>query len=99
MEGKGAYTVVDGHHITLGANDYVLAPNGALHDHGVVAEGEVSIWQDGLDIPLMNSLETNFYAVYDRPAHTATFSRPASLSLSSVTTRRPASSGFTRSSA
>lgn len=73
MEGKGAYTVVDGHHITLGANDYVLTPNGAWHDHGVVADGEVSIWQDGLDIPLMNSLETNFYAVYDQPAQTAAF--------------------------
>lgn len=73
MEGKGAYTVVDGHHITLGANDYVLTPNGAWHDHGVLAGGEVSIWQDGLDIPLMNSLETNFYAVYDQPAQTAAF--------------------------
>src|SRR3546814_16331852 len=77
MEGKGAYTVVDGHHITLGANDYVLTPNGAWHDHGVDAEGEVSIWQDGLDIPLMNRLETNFYAVYDRPAHTAAFTADA----------------------
>jgi len=73
MEGRGAYTVVDGHHITLGANDYVLTPGGCWHDHGVVAEGEVSIWQDGLDIPLMNSLETNFYAVYDQPAQTAAF--------------------------
>lgn len=70
MEGAGAYTVVDGHHITLGKNDYVLTPNGCWHDHGVAADGEVSIWQDGLDIPLMNSLETNFYAVYDAPAQT-----------------------------
>ncbi|MBP8670824.1 MAG: cupin domain-containing protein [Sphingobium sp.] len=73
MEGKGAYTVVDGHHITLGKNDYVLTPNGCWHDHGVVADGEISIWQDGLDIPLMNCLETNFYAVYDAPTQTALF--------------------------
>lgn len=73
MEGKGAYTVVDGHPITLGINDYVLTPNGCWHDHGVTADGEVSIWQDGLDIPLMNSLETNFYAVYDQPAQTPAF--------------------------
>src|SRR3546814_3368456 len=73
MEGKGAYTVVDGHPITLGANDYVLTPNGCWHDHGVTADGEVSIWQDGLDIPLMNCLETNFYAVYEQPAQTAAF--------------------------
>jgi gentisate 1,2-dioxygenase len=73
MEGEGAYTVVDGHHITLGKNDYVLTPNGCWHDHGVVAEGKLSIWQDGLDIPLMNCMETNFYAVYDRPAQTPGF--------------------------
>ena len=28
MEGAGAYTVVDGHKMTLGANDFVLTPNG-----------------------------------------------------------------------
>lgn len=73
MEGAGAYTVVDGHRITLGRNDYVLTPNGCWHDHGVVAEGKICVWQDGLDIPLMNSLETNFYAVYDSPAQTAAY--------------------------
>lgn len=73
MEGAGAYTVVDGHRITLGKNDYVLTPNGCWHDHGVAADGKVCIWQDGLDIPLMNSMETNFYAVYEAPAQTAAF--------------------------
>jgi gentisate 1,2-dioxygenase len=71
MEGDGAYTVVDGHRITLGALDYVLTPSGCWHDHGVSEEGQVSIWQDGLDIPLMNMLETNFYAVYNSPAQDA----------------------------
>lgn len=73
MEGCGAFTVVDGHRITLGGNDYVLTPNGCWHDHGVMADGEISIWQDGLDIPLMNCLESNFYAVYDQPAQTALY--------------------------
>lgn len=36
MEGKGAYTVVDGHKMTLGANDFVLTPNGTWHEHGVL---------------------------------------------------------------
>lgn len=67
MEGGGAYTVVDGHEITLEANDYVLTPTGCWHDHGVFPDGKLSIWQDGLDIPLMNSLETNFYAVHSEP--------------------------------
>ena len=64
MEGRGAYTIVDGHKMTLGENDFVLTPNGSWHEHGVEASGTDCIWQDGLDIPLVNSLEANFYAVH-----------------------------------
>src|SRR6187401_1980830 len=56
MEGKGAYTVVDGERMTLGARDFVLTPNG--------------IWHDGLDIPLMNSLDANFYEVHPQTVQT-----------------------------
>lgn len=65
MEGSGAYTIVDGHKLTLGANDFVLTPNGTWHEHGVSPDGAPCIWQDGLDIPLVNALEANFYAVHD----------------------------------
>jgi gentisate 1,2-dioxygenase len=64
MEGKGAYTVVDGHRIELGARDFVITPNRTWHEHGVSADGETSMWQDGLDIPLTNALEANFYEVH-----------------------------------
>jgi gentisate 1,2-dioxygenase len=64
MEGSGAYTIVDGHKMTLGANDFVLTPNGTWHEHGVSAGGSPCLWQDGLDIPLVNTLEANFYAVH-----------------------------------
>ncbi|WP_417548529.1 cupin domain-containing protein [Marinobacter segnicrescens] len=64
MEGRGAYTIVDGHKMTLGANDFVLTPNGTWHEHGVEADGSPCIWQDGLDIPLVNALEAGFYAVH-----------------------------------
>jgi hypothetical protein len=64
MEGAGAYTIVDGHKMTLGANDFVLTPNGTWHEHGVEATGVVCIWQDGLDIPLVNALEANFFAMH-----------------------------------
>ncbi|WP_028226488.1 cupin domain-containing protein [Paraburkholderia ferrariae] len=64
MEGTGAYTIVDGHKMTLGRNDFVLTPNGTWHEHGVAAEGSPCIWQDGLDIPLVNALEAGFYAVH-----------------------------------
>jgi gentisate 1,2-dioxygenase len=64
MEGRGAYTIVDGHKMTLGANDFVLTPNGTWHEHGVASDGTPCIWQDGLDIPLVNALEANFYEVH-----------------------------------
>lgn len=64
MEGSGAFTNVDGHKMTLGPNDFVLTPNGTWHEHGVDAQGAPCIWQDGLDIPLMNALEANFYEVH-----------------------------------
>jgi len=64
MEGSGAYTIVDGHKMSLAANDFVLTPNGAWHEHGVEADGTPCIWQDGLDIPLVNALEANFFAVH-----------------------------------
>ena len=64
MEGTGAYTVVDGHKMTLGANDFVLTPNGTWHEHGVDAAGSPCIWQDGLDIPFVNAMEANFFAVH-----------------------------------
>jgi gentisate 1,2-dioxygenase len=64
MEGEGAYTIVDGHKMSLKANDFVLTPNGTWHEHGVEASGSPCIWQDGLDIPLVNALEANFFAVH-----------------------------------
>jgi gentisate 1,2-dioxygenase len=64
MEGTGAYTVVDGHKMTLGRNDFVLTPNGTWHEHAVEDTGSPCIWQDGLDIPFVNALEANFFEVH-----------------------------------
>jgi gentisate 1,2-dioxygenase len=64
MQGRGAYTVVDGERLTVQERDFVLTPNGTWHDHGVEADGTQCIWQDGLDIPLMNALDANFYEVH-----------------------------------
>ena len=73
MEGSGAYTVVDGHKIELNALDFVLTPNGCWHDHGVADSGDQCVWQDGLDIPLMNALDANFYDVYPEKAQKALY--------------------------
>jgi len=64
LEGSGAYTVVDGHKVHLKARDFIITPATAWHDHGVSAEGQVCIWQDGLDMLLVNQLEANFYEVH-----------------------------------
>jgi len=66
MEGRGAYTIVDGERLELGARDFVLTPNGTWHEHGVEGNGSVCIWQDGLDIPLVNALEANFFVVHPK---------------------------------
>ncbi|MDW8467680.1 MAG: cupin domain-containing protein [Burkholderiales bacterium] len=70
MEGRGAYTVVDGERMRLEARDFVLTPNGTWHDHGVDPDGTQCIWQDGLDIPLMNALDANFYEVHPQLVQT-----------------------------
>jgi gentisate 1,2-dioxygenase len=70
MEGRGAYTVVDGERLALGARDFVLTPNGTWHDHGVEAGGTQCVWQDGLDIPMMNALDANFYEVHPQTVQT-----------------------------
>ncbi|WP_237387423.1 cupin domain-containing protein [Xenorhabdus sp. Sc-CR9] len=64
MEGRGAYTIVDGRKLLLEENDFVLTPNGTWHEHGVEPDGSQCIWQDGLDIPLVNVLEAGFYKVH-----------------------------------
>ena len=49
MEGAGGYTVVDGHKMSLAAGDFVITPNGTWHDHGVEADGDITVW-DSLSI-------------------------------------------------
>src|SRR5262249_45850607 len=64
MAGKGAYTIVDGERMNLGARDFVLTPNGTWHEHGVDASGTPCVGQGRPDLPLMNSLDANFYEVH-----------------------------------
>lgn len=73
MEGQGGYTIVDGHHVDLGERDFVLTPNGTWHDHGVAEGGEICLWQDGLDIPLANALEANWYETHPDDYQTTLF--------------------------
>jgi gentisate 1,2-dioxygenase len=73
IEGKGAYTIVDGHKIQLNPGDFVITPNDTWHDHGVDPDGETTIWQDGLDMLMVNQLDANFYAVHPDTRQTPSF--------------------------
>ena len=96
MEGKGAYTVVDGHKMTLGANDFVLTPNGTWHEHGVSEDGTMCIWQDGLDIPLVNAFEAGFYVVHPDLAQAVTHPVDDSTALWGGVALRPQVNSWTK---
>ena len=96
MEGRGAFTVVDGHKMTLGANDFVLTPNGTWHEHGVAEDGTTCIWQDGLDIPLVNAMEAGFYAVHPDLNQTVTYPVDDTSAAWANPALRPQVSGWTK---
>lgn len=63
IEGTGAYTAVDGERIYMAPGDLILTPSWAWHDHGNDTKERV-VWMDGLDIPLIASVEAMFFEFY-----------------------------------
>jgi gentisate 1,2-dioxygenase len=63
IEGEGAYTSVDGTKITMHPGDFILTPSWTYHDHGNPTETPV-VWLDGLDIPVVNMLDSSFAEHY-----------------------------------
>ena len=59
LEGTGAYTAVDGERTTMHPGDFILTPSWTFHDHGNPGS-EATIWLDGLDMPIVNLLDTSF---------------------------------------
>jgi gentisate 1,2-dioxygenase len=59
IEGRGAYTAVDGERTTMQPGDFILTPSWTFHDHGNPGDAPV-IWMDGLDIPIVNMFDTGF---------------------------------------
>lgn len=64
QEGEGAWTIVEGDRLKVGPRDFAITPRGTWHEHGNDSDESFVIWQDGLDIPLVNALDANFYAVH-----------------------------------
>jgi gentisate 1,2-dioxygenase len=59
VEGRGAYTAVNGERTTMEPGDFIITPNWTWHDHGSDA-GEAVVWLDGLDIPMLQFFEAGF---------------------------------------
>ena len=55
VKGRGAYTVVEGEKIVMEEGDLILTPSMTWHGHG--NEAEPIVWLDGLDNPLLFSLQ------------------------------------------
>src|SRR5215471_20632164 len=56
LKGNGAYTTVDGQKCVMEEGDLILTPQLSWHDH-TNDSGKPIIWLDGLDIPLVQSLQ------------------------------------------
>ncbi|MBL4598512.1 MAG: cupin domain-containing protein [Rhizobiaceae bacterium] len=59
VEGKGAYTVVEGEKLPMSEGDLILTPGGTWHDHGHEGD-EAVVWLDVLDLPLFYYLEGSY---------------------------------------
>src|SRR5690242_11970160 len=63
VEGKGAYTAVDGEKTIMSPGDFVITPSWTWHDHGNESK-EPMVWMDGLDVPLVELLDAQFAEKY-----------------------------------
>ena len=59
IEGRGAYTAVDGERTTMQPGDFVITPSWTWHDHGNDSD-EPMVWLDGLDIQIVKLLGASF---------------------------------------
>ena len=74
VEGSGAFTAVDGEKTIMEEGDFVITPSWTWHDHGNESDIPM-VWLDGLDIPLVKSLDASFFEKYPDVAFPQ--SRPA----------------------
>lgn len=69
VEGRGAYTSVDGERTTMAPGDFIITPSWTWHDHGSDA-GTPVVWLDGLDIPMLRFFEAGFAENHTQTAQT-----------------------------
>ena len=59
LEGKGAFTAVDGERTAMEPGDFVITPSMTWHDHSNETS-EPMFWLDGLDIPMVQFFDASF---------------------------------------
>src|SRR5574341_1095968 len=91
VEGRGAYTTVDGVKCAMEPGDLIITPPMRWPDHGHEG-GEPVVWLDGLDIPLVRALAR-------RCAPWRARRPPTGPSCSATSTRRPVHRRSPRSAA
>jgi len=80
VEGDGTgYTNVECEEMLMEPGDLVLTPNWTWHDHHNESEDPI-IWLDGLDGPLIRSLNVLFFEEYEKPEQPVTRETGESLS-------------------
>jgi len=79
VQGSGAYTVVNGEKFPMEEGDLILTPNWTWHDHHNDSEDPI-IWLDGLDGPLIQSLNVLFFEDAEIPEQSITRATGESLS-------------------
>src|SRR6202789_1103208 len=60
VEGRGAYTTVNGEKCAMSRGDLILTPTGLWHEHG--HDGvDPAVWLDVLDLPLVYYMEASYH--------------------------------------
>lgn len=94
VQGRGAYTAVAGERFPMEEGDLILTPNWSWHDHHNESEDPI-VWLDGLDGPLIQSLNVLFFEEYEKAEQPIT--RQAGESLSRLGYARSPKADETRS--
>ena len=77
IDAHGAYSTVDGEKTPMETGDVVLTPGWCWHEHGHDGD-EPAYWFDGLDVPLVRTLENMFFE--DNPVPFDPKPRPVAIS-------------------
>jgi gentisate 1,2-dioxygenase len=71
VEGRDAYTAIEGERTMMQPGDFVITPSWTWHDHGNESDAPM-VWIDGLDMHIVNLLGASFRENYPGKSHPST---------------------------